>query len=347
MLAADCLRDVGVGRAQGEVALQVQRRLREALEARPPIWRRWLGKVGVRNWIEGRSTAMEALVRAGAGYWTLPYGMPEWVEVPAGEFWMGTREEDVERLAGGDKDLRDWFKREVPQHSVHLPAFYISRVPITNAQYHLFVEAAGHKPPEGWEEGRPPRGKESHPVVSVSWHDALAYCRWLEEQLQVSGSELRVWRDGQLETWNMQPETLVRPPAQRGGVGKGGAGRPRSERAYPWGDAFDAARCNSGELGLGDTTPVGIFPGGASPYGVLDMAGNVWEWTCSVYQGYPYDPADGRENLEAATTMPGWCVAGRSTRSERHVRCAFRYRFGPDRWDRTVGFRVVLGPGPL
>jgi formylglycine-generating enzyme required for sulfatase activity len=101
---------------------------------------------------------MNALVRAGAGYWTPPYGEPEWVEIPAGEFTMGS-----------DDEL----------HKVKLPAYAIARVPVTNAQYQLFVAAAGHPAPKHWPDGRIPKGLESHPVVNVSWRDAVAYCAWL------------------------------------------------------------------------------------------------------------------------------------------------------------------------
>lgn len=113
-------------------------------------------------------------------------------------------------------------------------------------------------------------------------------------------------------------------------------------RIYPWGNQWDAKRCNSVEGGKRDTTPVGAYPGGASPYGLLDMAGNVWEWTRSLHRDYPYDPEDGRENLESVGIR---VLRGGSFYNYRvRVRCAYRFRVYPD--DRYVdyGFRVVLSP---
>ena len=151
-----------------------------------------------------------------------------------------------------------------------------TRVPVSNAQYALFTAATGHAPPEHWNGKRPARGLESHPVVKVSWHDALAYCRWLGE---VTRQPVGLPSEAEWEK------------AARGAD---------DARAYPWGDGFDASRCNIGESGFGGTTPVGVFVNGASPYGCLDMVGNVWEWTRSLYLPYPFDADDpNREDLQA------------------------------------------------
>ena len=106
-------------------------------------------------------------------------------------------------------------------HRLHVPGFRIARVPITNAQYYLFAKATGYKTPDGWEDGRPPKELGSHPVVYVSFDDAMAYCVWLSEKTRPSSAA-----------------------AQRSGVGEGGPG-DRDQRAYPWGDEEpDANRCN-------------------------------------------------------------------------------------------------------
>jgi len=310
VLAAECLRDVGPARVEGDLWGDVQRRLRREFE-RPlrqsPVMRR-LGKALGRkptqsDAVRRRAVAAEALARIESGrpgtqpaFWRLPYGEPVWVDVPAGEFWMGGK-------TYGD---------EQPVHRFFLERFQIARVPVTNAQYRFFVEAAGHKAPPHWEDGRPPRDLESHPVVHVSWHDALAYCRWLSE---VTGKPIALPSEAQWEK------------AARG---------DRDQRAYPWGDEWDEGRCNSAELGLEGSTPVGIFPEGASPYGCLDMVGNVWEWTLSLWGpwtgekaelqfGYPYDPADGRENLEAGDDMLR-VVRGGSFVNRGSARCAYRSR---------------------
>jgi formylglycine-generating enzyme required for sulfatase activity/energy-coupling factor transporter ATP-binding protein EcfA2 len=289
VLAAEALSDVGAGRVEGDLMGEVQRRLRKELESPPPLLSRLLKRYGPKGWIERRGIAMEALARAGAGYWTSPHGEPEWVEIPAGEFWMGESTE---------------------AHRVDLPTFHISRVPVTNAQYRFFVEATDHEPPGHWEEKRPPRGKASHPIVDVTWYDAIAYCEWLSG---VTGKRIALPSEAEWEK-----------------VARGN----KDKRAYPWGDTFDAIRCNSGDLGLGDTTPVGVFPDGASPYGVLDMAGNVMEWTRS--RAYFYDLED--EHEEGGRVFRG----GAFFDDQGYVRCAFRGGGYPYYRLNYVGFRLVL-----
>ncbi|MDS4058546.1 MAG: SUMF1/EgtB/PvdO family nonheme iron enzyme [Candidatus Contendobacter sp.] len=301
VLAAECLRDVGGSRVQGNLAQDIPRRLRQHLETPPPFLARWFKKLGAKSWIEQRAKAMDALVRAGSGFWTPPYGEPEWVEIPAGGFWMGS---------GGDL------------HQVRLDTYRIARVPITNAQYHLFIQATGHPAPEHWREDRPPKGLESHPVVNVSWHDAMAYCRWLSER---TGKPITLPSEAEWEK------------AARG---------DKDQREYPWGDTFEATRCNSIELGLGDTTPVGIFPEGASPSGCLDMVGNVWEWTRSLYADYPYPPEGLKRQAREDPAAPGRRVlrGGAFRGGPRDARCADRFHFAPVSRNDGLGFRVVVSP---
>jgi len=330
VLAAEALRDVGPARVEGDLWGEVQRRLRREFE-RPlrqsavmkGVWRVLGRKPTQSDAIRRRAAAAEALARIEGGgpgtqpaFWRLPYGEPVWVEVPAGEFWMGSERGP---------------EREKPVHRVHLERFQIARVPVTNAQYYLFIEATRHKPPSHWEDGKAPRGLESHPVTYVSWHDAMAYCRWLSE---TTGKPITLPSEAQWEK------------AARG---------DRDQREYPWGDEWDETRCNTSELGLGDTTPVGIFPEGASPYGCLDMVGNVWEWTVSLWGrwigkeaefqfGYPYDPADGRENLEAGDDMLRVVRGGSFGNSRSSARCAHRNRYLPHLDWVNLGFRVVVFP---
>ena len=310
VLAAEALRDVGPGRVKGDLLGEVQQRLRRELETPPP--KGWFASMQLRfqqrmtpeEFTQRRIAAALALARiGGTEYWALPYGEPEWIEIPAGEFWLGS-----DKITGDER----------PVHRVHLDTFAVSRVPITNAQYRLFVEATGRDPPPHWEEVRPPKEKESHPVVNVTWHDALAYCEWLS---QATGRQITLPSEAEWEK------------AARGS---------KDKRAYPWGDAFDATRCNSGALGLGDTSPVGVFPGGASPYGVLDMAGNVWEWTRSHRKDYPYDPADGREDLRVGDSVLRVLRGGAFLSPGNYVRCAARSRYGPYFRYYYIGFRVVV-----
>ena len=337
VLAAEAVRDVGPARTTGDLAGAIQARLRQAFET--PLRK---GN-DLAAQVQRRAAAAEALGRIESGgfraqpaFWTLPWGLPVWVEIPAGEFWMGSER-------GPDS--------EKPLHKVYLKRYWISRVPITNAQYRFFVADTGHRAPSHWEDGQIPRGKESHPVVNVTWHDALAYCQWLEEKLQVTSCRLKVWRATGVEVVNLQPGTFnLQLPSEaewekaaRGGLplpGRRGAGG--EVRAYPWSNEWDATKCNTGESGLGGTTPVGMYPEGASPYGCLDMAGNVWEWTRSVFKDYPYRPDDGRENLDAGDDVRRVLRGGAFRNPQYRARCASRYRNGPNNYWYYFGFRVVV-----
>jgi formylglycine-generating enzyme required for sulfatase activity len=242
---------------------------------------------------------------------------PEMILIPAGEFLMGSD-------PAKDKQAND---DEQPQHTLYLPDYYLAKTPVTNAQYAAFVQATGYDPPSHWKGGEPPRGKEDHPVVNVSWHAAVAYCRWLAG---VTGKSLGLPSEAEWE---------------KGARGTDG-------RIWPWGNQWDAERCNSAEGGKGDTTPVGTYPAGASPYGLLDMAGNVWEWTRSLWgKGlewpnfrYPYNPKDGRENPDAPGDILRVVRGGAFLGDVWLVRCAVRDRGSPGYRSRNVGFRVVVSP---
>jgi formylglycine-generating enzyme required for sulfatase activity/energy-coupling factor transporter ATP-binding protein EcfA2 len=307
VLAAECLRDVGAGRVQGNLETEIQQRLRRQLEAPRPALSRWFKSVGTKGWIERRSLAMEALARAGAGFWSGPHGEPEWITIPAGEFWMGGDRYDDER----------------PVHRVHLASYLIARVPVTNAQYLLFVQATGHPAPSHWQDNRPPKGLESHPVANVTWDDAMAYCRWLS---QTTGKAITLPSEAEWEK------------AARG---------DKDKREYPWGDTFDVTKSNGYLLGLGNTTPAGIFLSGISPYGCLDMIGNVWEWTRSLFRAYPY-PSEEQERAERENLSerdPRVLRGGSfGLGGDGGLRCAAR--IGDDPYDRndSIGFRVCASP---
>ena len=259
---------------------------------------------------------------AGPGPATLTITSPialDLVRVPAGEFLMGS-------AATGDQHAQD---DEFPQHPVYLPEFYIGRHPITNQQYAAFVRAAGISAPESWVEGSMPRGKEDHPVVTVLWREALAFCAWLAE---TTGQAFRLPTEAEWEK----------------------AARGADARIYPWGDAPpDETLCNF-DRKVGGTTPVGRYsPRGDSPYGCADVAGNVWEWCRTKYRPYPYRAGDGREDPQADGGVEGpraydrRVVRGGSfIYDKRDVRCAVRHRSNPNHWDWHVGFRVVVGPEP-
>jgi formylglycine-generating enzyme required for sulfatase activity/energy-coupling factor transporter ATP-binding protein EcfA2 len=309
VLAAECVRDAGANRIVGDLETELRARLQRELDA--PVAK---GVIGAMQTLFTRAMSPETATRrriaaaealgkiGGSQFWTMPHGEPEWAHIPAGEFPMGERHK---------------------AHRVRLAAYAISRVPITNAQYQLFVQATEYEAPQHWTGKRAPRGKEIHPVVNVSWHDALAYCRWLS---QATGKPITLPSEAEWEK------------AARGA---------EDERGYPWGDDFDASRCNIDESGFLDTTPIGIFLNGASPYGCLDMAGNVWEWTRSRHAPYPYRADDGREPAqpEADDEM---VLRGGSWGSNRDfARCAYRLRLRPSYRYFFTGFRVVLRSPPV
>ncbi len=210
---------------------------------------------------------------------------PASVGVPAGAFIAGSSEaerNDAYRLderAYGSPITRaqGWYEGERPRGPETTRAFAITRTPITNRQYAAFVAASGHRAPDidratwasyglihpwsrtrrhAWTDGKPPAGREDHPVVLISQADARAYAAWLSQQ---TGARWRL------------PSELEWEKAARGTDG----------RAFPWGEDFDASRLNSHDAGPFDTSPVGAHPRGASPYGLLDAAGQVYEWTSS------------------------------------------------------------------
>lgn len=137
--------------------------------------------------------------------------------------------------------------------------YSIGKYPVTNAEYLAFMQATGYQPPKHWVNGVVPDGKLDHPVTYVSYYDAVEYCKWLSS---VTG---RAFRLPSGDEWTM---------AATGGDG----------REYPWGNKKpDETLCNF-NMNVGDTTPVGKYPDGASPCGAEDMAGNVWEWTSEEYK---------------------------------------------------------------
>lgn len=265
--------------------------------------------------------------------------------------------------------------------------YWIARFPITNAQFQPFVAANGYTESHYWAEAvradfwkqtgfhgrydsRPrkePRkvsdlfSLANHPVVGVSWYEAVAYTRWLDGYLHQRGllppdwcvqlpSELE-WEKaarGGLET--PVPPAIVPLGDLRGQLSPPVAcnTNPLPARLYPWGDLAEPDYANFERTEIGATNVVGCFPLGASPYGAEEMSGNVWEWTRSIdgEQPYPVDAADraGRENLAAHAGAARVLRGGAYQYYEYFVRCAERYSSAPDDWNKLYGFRVVLTP---
>jgi formylglycine-generating enzyme required for sulfatase activity len=147
-----------------------------------------------------------------------------------------------------------------PAHPVDVPAFQIDKFEVTNSDFKAFVDATGYKT-DAEKTGDKPwsayaEGKDNNPVVKVSWNDASAFCKWAGERLPTEAE------------WEK-------------------AARGTDGRTYPWGNAWDPKKVNGKDSGIRGTTVVGSYPEGASPFGVEDMGGNVWEWTSSVADHYP------------------------------------------------------------
>ncbi len=247
--------------------------------------------------------------------------IPPMMALPAGPFTMGTSDEQVRFLLMREDWAAEWdshnmFLAEQPQHRVHLKAFSLAQHPVTNLEYRAFVWSTGYKAPRHWANFDVPRGLEDHPVVNVSWHDALAYCRWLSEQTS------QVWRLPTEAEW------------ERGARGA------HDDRIYPWGRDFETWRANTSENNRRETSPLNMFvPGGLSPDHLHDMAGNVYEWTASLYGPYPYDPADGREDPEA--TGKRVVRGGSWYYSRKLARCSARESLLPSYISTGLGFRLA------
>ncbi len=181
-------------------------------------------------------------------------------------------------------------------------------------------------------------GLPNRPAVGLTWYEALAFCRWLTERLRASSCNLRVWSNGQFVPLHLEPKTItVRLPTEAEWEK---AARGTDGRRWPWGNEWSVQWANVEETGIGQTCAVGCFPGGRSPYGALDMAGNVWEWTSSLYRPYPYRADDGREDLSATgmRVVRGGCWHA----GPKEARCAARGRLVPEHFFHSLGFRVVI-----
>ena len=243
------------------------------------------------------------------------------MKIPAGPFLMGS---DKTKDKGAYDD-EIWPGEG--QGSVTLSDFYIGKFPVTVAQFRACVDAKGCTPPNLQALG----DKPDHPVVNVSWTEAVQYCAWLERTAKESpraSVELKdLLANGSRITLPSEAEW---EKAARGTDG----------RTYPWGEGINPERANYGATKVGTTNTVGSYPRGASPYGVLDMSGNVWEWTRSVYKPYPYVASDGREDFKVSG--PRVLRGGSFDYGGWSVRAANRLDCEPDFRSDNIGFRVVV-----
>ena len=245
-------------------------------------------------------------------------GRAEFVAIPAGSFVMGAdRTTDPQAL-----DNERWSAAQ-DHGTLDLPPFYISRTEVTVAAFSAFVSATK------WRiDRRAIEAPGAHPVAFVSWPDALAYCRWLETVLKASPDTAPEVAQHLREGWRVTLPTEAQwEKAARGG----------DRRRYPWGDTPRRDRANYESSA---PTPVGQFACPECANGLADMAGNVWEWTRSPYQPYPYDEADDRTGLEADAL---WVMRGGAFNDQaRLVRASARGAAEPGARRAFIGFRVAL-----
>lgn len=261
------------------------------------------------------------------------------VEVPGGPFPMGSDpavdpmafEEEVGaagegsgvRADGSATDGAAESGAEAGPGEVHVPTFYVGRYEVTVAQYAAFVEATGRSV-----DRRALAAPPDHPVTAVSWPDALAYARWLDRELRDWPGTPPELRERLEDGWRVTlPNEAEWEKAARGTDG----------RIFPWGDEAARGMANVGSDGV---APVGGFECAVCPYGLSDMSGNVWEWTRSPYQPYPFDPSDDRRQLEGDAL---WVMRGGSFQDPpRYVRAATRGGADPGVRNEYIGFRVVV-----
>lgn len=160
-----------------------------------------------------------------------------------------------------------------PAHEVTIKPFFLDKTEVTNAEYKKFVDETKHKAPDGWVDGAPVAGSDTMPVVNVTWQDAADYAKWAKKRLPTESE------------WEF-------------------AARGTDGRIYAWGSTWDTSRANVGD-DAGQTKPVGSYPTGASPFGVLDMIGNVWEWTSSDVTLYPGSTVQGIEKYKGMKVFRG------------------------------------------
>lgn len=330
-----------------------------------------------------RNSDFPAIERAAAGRALAKLGDPrpavlasasmQFCYVPAGPFIMGS-DPDKENMARSD---------EQPQHELTIDyGYWISRFPVTNAQFAEFMADGGYTNAAYWteaiahgywkdgrfrDEAQPrqfgePFDLPNHPVVGISWYEALAYARWLtanhvpagwQAQLPSEAEWEKAARGGLQIPQRPLVTTLTTLPAADQ-TAYPAMDNPQPTRRYPWGHDIDPERCSYSETNLGSTSAVGAFAAGAGPYGAEELSGTVWEWTRSVwYQEddevfkYPYNGSDGREDLDSGNRKRRVWRGGAFVNGGSGARAAYRVRNDPHGGDNVLGVRIVCCPHPL
>lgn len=238
--------------------------------------------------------------------------LPTFVTIPTTTFLMGTNDADLSTLAKTYGGTRESYREESPQHQVALTAYAITTTAVTVALYASYIAHSGEAPSNWQHQSAYP----ANPVVNITWHMANAFCVWLSQH---TATTYTLPNEAQWEC----------------------AARGIDGRQFPWGAHWDdthaAVRGNCVQL-----PAVASYPDGASPWGCLDMAGGVWEWTTSRDHQYPYRADDGRNDMHATgrRVIRGGCYANPAG----YARCACRFRMDPGLTNPFLGFRITKIP---
>jgi len=300
------------------------------------------------------------------------------ITIPSGTFQMGTTDDEAKRLKEQGAEA---YSDELYPHNVFVSAFGMGKYPVTNADYRAFLNATQEnyadwfsefgkrwvedtldpelsflgndeetkkqyrqhlqsrpkdkrRQPYYWDD--PQWNADNVPVVGVSWFESEAYCNWLtaklrEAQVITSEQKIHLPTEAQWEkSARAQPSNVQHP----------------TSRLWSWGDEWDENKCNA--LGkLGGTTPVGMYPDGASDYGVMDLMGNVWEWCADWYDEKIYQSRQGQEVRDPQGALQGSArvVRGGSwVDYQGYCRAAYRRRLSPLGFNYNIGFRLALSP---
>ena len=232
------------------------------------------------------------------------------IEIPTTTFLMGTPVADLTSLAQRYSGTRESYREESPQHVVVVERYAIGQTPVTVGQYAAWVATGGSTPPS-W----PTQARQDPlcPVVDITLPMAIAYADW---KSSIDEVPYRLPSEAEWEC----------------------AARGIDGRQFPWGDEWQVSYAATRESGL-PLQPVGLYPHGASPWGVFDMAGGVWEWTHSLDMLYPYRADDGRNDPTATgrRVIRGGCYVN----PIGYARCACRFRMAPTMSNGFLGFRLV------
>ena len=254
-----------------------------------------------------------------------PAGM---IYVPEGRFYMGAQKSRIvefmepfypERVIQNEQELNlvlqtVGYISEIPRHVASTEAYYIDKTEVTNEEYKRFIDATEHPPPAQWQGKDYPEGTADMPITGVSFDDAQAYAEWAGKTLPTE------------QQWEK-------------------AARGTDGRFFPWGNVFEPKACRHMQKTNAGPAAVGSYPGGASPYGALDLTGNVWEWTRSVFQPYPgQDASDERAPYGSDHRVLRGGAWPQHDLQPIPTRVTFRFPATPDRQSKRLGFRCVSKP---